>query len=498
MRKVAVAGILMLGAGTAMAQTLRIGLEDDIGTIDPHRSLQMVDRMVFASMCDSLISITPDLKLTPKLATSWTVSSDGKTVTLKLRKNVSFQDGEPFNAAAVKANFDRELTSPVSARKLELASVDHVSMIDESTVQLSLNHPDAALLSMLSDRAGMMLAPKTLSNDDEISRHPICVGPYQFSQRVQNYRIVLNKSPTYWDAAAYPIQQVIYMPVPDGTVRLADLRSGSIDIAERIGTSDVDSVKRDASLRFVMSNGLGFMGMTYNLNNGPSAAGPWRDARVREALSLSLDRGVINQVVGAGMFAPAVQAIPPTNPYYDKALAIPQRDVARARALLTAAGYPNGVDIQLLLGNSTSTMQLAQVIQAMAAEANIRLKLMPADFSAAQAAAIGGKFQVILRPWSGRIDPDGNLLPFVSCKGAMNYGHFCDPQVDSLLVQARSASGPAERKSLYDQVFQLIAKEQPITYLYFPPLPFALSNKVGGFVAYPDGLIRLRGMTLKS
>ncbi|HTH62630.1 MAG TPA: ABC transporter substrate-binding protein [Paraburkholderia sp.] len=497
MLKPVIVGVLLLGAGSAMAQTLRIGLEDDIGTLDPHRSLQMVDRMVFASMCDSLITIDQNLKLVPRLATSWSVSPDGKTVTLFLRRNVTFQDGEPLNAAAVKANFDRELNSPVSTRKVELASVDTVRVVDDSTVQLVLKYPDSALLSMLSDRAGMMLAPKTLSSDDGIARHPVCVGPYQFSQSVQNYRVVLDKSPTYWDAAAYPIKQVVFMPIPDATVRLANLRSGAIDIAERIAPSDVASVERDTNLRFVLSQGLGFMSMTYNLNNGPSSKGPWRDGRVREALNLTLDRNAINQVIGNGIFKPAVEAIPPTSPYFDSALSAPARDVNRARALLAAAGYPNGVDIQLMLGNDTITMQLGQIIQAMASEAGIRLKLVPTDFAAEQGAAIGGNFQMILRGWSGRVDPDGNLGQFVSCKGAMNYGRFCDPQVDALLTQARGIAAVPARKQVYAQLLQRVADQQPITYLYYPALPFALSSKVNGFVAYPDGLIRLRGMTLK-
>jgi peptide/nickel transport system substrate-binding protein len=497
MQKVAIAAMLLWASSAAMGQTLHIGLQDDIGSLDPHRSLQMADRMVFASLCDSLIDITPDLKLAPKLATSWTTSPDGKTLTFKLRENVKFQDGEPFNAAAVKANFDRELTSAVSTRKVELASVDHVAVIDDYTVALTLKKPDASLLSMLSDRAGMMLAPKTLTSDAGIAKHPVCAGPYKFVEALQNYRVVLEKFPGYWNADAYSFQKIVYMPVPDNTVRLADLRSGELDIAERISPSDVASVKNDANLRFVMSSGLGFMGLIYNLNNGSSAAGPWRAQRVREALNLSLDRNAINQVIGAGMFTPAVQAVPPASPYFNKSLDIPKRDVEGARALLKAAGYPNGVDIELSFGNNTVTSQMAQMVQAMAAEANIRIKLLPTDFTAGQAAAIGGNFQVILRGWSGRVDPDGNLLQFVSCKGAMNYGRYCNPQVDSLLEQARVTNDPAARKPLYDDLTKVLVNEQPITYLYYQPFPFALSTKVAGFVAYPDGLIRLRGMTLK-
>src|SRR5258708_28797583 len=113
-------------ASAAMGQTIRVGLQDDIGSLDPARSAQVVDRIVFSSLCNSLVDITPDLKIVPMLATSWTTSADGKTLTFKLRKGVKFHDDEPFNAAAVKANIDRARTMSTSNRKSELASIDHI------------------------------------------------------------------------------------------------------------------------------------------------------------------------------------------------------------------------------------------------------------------------------------------------------------------------------------------------------------------------------------
>src|ERR1700744_2443890 len=164
MRRMLIAAALALSATAAMAQTsqtIRIGLQDDIGSLDPARSVQLVDRIVFASLCNALGDITPDLKIVPMLGTP---GADGKTLTFKLRQGVKFQDDEPFNAAAVKANLDRDRTLPTSNRKSELASVDHVDVIDDYTVAIVLKQPDAALLATLTDRAGMMLAPKTLAD----------------------------------------------------------------------------------------------------------------------------------------------------------------------------------------------------------------------------------------------------------------------------------------------------------------------------------------------
>ena len=323
MRRMLIAAALALSATAAMAQTsqtMRIGLQDDIGSLDPARSVQLVDRIVFASLCNALVDITPDLKIVPMLATSWTTSADGKTLTFKLRQGVKFQDDEPFNAAAVKANLDRDRTLPTSNRKSELASVDHVDVVDDYTVAIVLKQPDAALLATLTDRAGMMLAPKTLADPAGVAAHPVCSGPYKFVQRVQNDRVVLEKFPGYWDADKYPVQRVIFLPIPDSTVRLANLRSGSLDMLERLAPSDVASVKSDASYKFAPVSGFGYYYVTFNIGNGKRSNALLRDKRVRQAFELAIDRDAINQVIGAGIFAPANQAVPKSSPYYNASL----------------------------------------------------------------------------------------------------------------------------------------------------------------------------------
>ncbi|WP_347558475.1 ABC transporter substrate-binding protein [Robbsia sp. KACC 23696] len=493
---VAAAVLCSQAAFAQSGQTLRIGIQDDVGTLDPARSTQVVERMVFSSLCNGLVDIAPDLKIVPMLAESWTQSADGKTLTFKLRHGVTFQDGEPFNAAAVKANIDRYRTMPSSNRRSELSSIDAVDVVSDDTVALKLKAPDAALLATLSDRAGMMLAPKTLSDAAGVAAHPVCSGPYKFVERVQNDRIVLEKWSGYWNAAAYPIQKVVFQPMPDATVRLANLRSGSLDMLERLAPSDVAAVKGAANLQLVNVSGLGEYNVTYNMANGKGASAPLKDKRVRQAFELAIDRDAINNVIGGGIFQPANQAIPPNSPYYDASLPKPTRNVAKAKALLKEAGYTH-LDLELTFGNNTISNQMAQMLQAMVSEAGITLKLRPTDYAAALNAAHSGDFQVLYLGWSGRTDPDGNLHQFVTCNGNLNYGHYCNADVDKLLNEARTKPDVASRKPLYDAAQKILADEDPLTYLYYQPWPFALSKKVQGFVAYPDGLIRLRGVSIK-
>ncbi|MDQ7980864.1 ABC transporter substrate-binding protein [Paraburkholderia sp. SARCC-3016] len=498
MRRILMAVALALSASAAMAQTsqIRIGLQDDIGTLDPARSVQFVDRIVFASLCNSLVDITPDLKIVPMLATSWTTSADGKTVTFKLRQGVKFQDAEPFNAAAVKANIERDMTLPTSNRKSELASIDHVDAIDANTVAFVLKQPDAALLATLSDRAGMMLSPKTFADAAGVATHPVCSGPYKLVQRVQNDRVVLEKFDGYWDAAKYPIQRITFLPIPDATVRLANLRSGSLDMLERVAPSDVNAVKSDANLKLVTTPGLGYYYVTFNINNGSRGNPVLRDKRVREAFDLSIDRDAINQVIGAGIFAPANQALPKSSPYFDAALPAPHRDVAKAKALLKAAGHEH-VDIEFTYPNNTVSSQIVQMLQAMVGEAGFNLKLRPTDYAAQLSAAHSGDFEAMYLGWSGRVDPDGNLHQFNTCAGNLNYGKYCNAEVDKLLDAARVKLTVADRKAQYDAAAKVLADEDPNVYIYIQPWPYVLSKKVQGFTPYPDGLIRLRGVGIK-
>ncbi|MGO4388354.1 ABC transporter substrate-binding protein [Microvirga sp. 2YAF29] len=489
------AGLLVSTA--ASAQTLRIGLNEDPDVLDPHRARTFVGRIVFTSLCNKLVDITPDLKFTPELATEWSWSDDGKALTFKLRPGVTFHDGEKMDAAAVKANLDRARTLPDSLRKSELTSVESVDVVDDLTVKVNLSRPDATLLSQLSDRAGMILSPKAMTSAD-FAQKPVCSGPYKFVERVQNDRIVLERFKEHWDAKNFNFDRVVFQPIPDTTVRLANLKSGNLDMLERLAPSDVPSAKSDANLVFAPVTGIGYQGITINTNNGERAKTPLgQDKRVRQALELSIDRNVINEVVGAGIYPPAGQPFPEASPYNNPKFAAGKRDVAKAKQLLKEAGVEK-VQFELTFGTSTTTQQIAEIVQAMAAEAGFEVKLRPTEFAAMQKEAQSGNFDANIIGWSGRVDPDGNIHAFATCKGALNDGRYCNAEVDKLLNEARSINDEAKRKQLYDSAQAILKDDLPIIYTYYQPWPFVLSKKMQGFKPYPDGMIRLKGVKLGS
>ncbi|WP_243370700.1 ABC transporter substrate-binding protein [Microvirga solisilvae] len=487
----------LLASTAASAQNLRIGLNEDPDVLDPHRARTFVGRIVFTSLCNKLVDITPDLKFTPELATEWSWSDDGKALTFKLRPGVTFHDGEKMDAAAVKANIDRARTLPDSLRKSELTSVESVDVVDDLTVKVNLSRPDATLLSQLSDRAGMILSPKAFASAD-FGQKPICSGPYKFVERVQNDRIVLERFKEHWDAKNYNFERIVFQPIPDTTVRLANLKSGNLDMLERLAPSDVPAAKSDANLVFAPVTGIGYQGITINTNNGDRAKMPLgQDKRVRQALELSIDRNVINEVVGAGIYPPAGQPFPEASPYNNPKFAAGKRDVEKAKKLLKEAGVEK-VKFELTFGTSTTTQQIAEIIQAMAAEAGFEISLRPTEFAAMQKEAQAGNFDANIIGWSGRVDPDGNIHAFATCKGALNDGRYCNADVDKLLNEARSINDEGKRKQLYDSAQAILKEDLPIIYTYYQPWPFVLSKKMQGFKPYPDGMIRLKGVKLGS
>src|SRR6188768_2650267 len=266
----AAAALVALSCGTASAQSaLRIGLAEDPDVFDPSLARTYVGRIVFASICDKLFDIDENLKVIPQLALSSDTAEDGKTVTIKLRPNVKFHDGEKLDAEAAKFSLERHLNMTGSFRKPELAAIDTIDVVDPLTIKLNLKNPFSPLIAQLTDRAGMMVSPKAAKEaGDRFGLKPVCAGPYKFVERVQQDRIVVEKFADYWNKDNVHIDRIVYLPIVDATVRLANLKSGGLDLIERVLATDVKDVRSDSRLRLSAALELGYQGVTINVANG--------------------------------------------------------------------------------------------------------------------------------------------------------------------------------------------------------------------------------------
>jgi peptide/nickel transport system substrate-binding protein len=494
-----VVAAVLLWSMPAGADVLRIGLQADPSTLDPAQSAAFVDRVVMAAVCDKLIEVDAKLAYVPQLATEWSWAADGLSLTMKLRAGVTFQDGEPFDAEAVRFNIERDKTASYSRRKSELAPVKSVAVIDPLTVRLELSEPYAPLLAQLADRAGMMVSPKAARDlGDKLGVRPVCAGPYRLTEWVAQDRLVFEKFERYWNAAAVQIDRVIYLPIPDDTVRLTNLRAGAFQLSERIAPSDLGTVRGDPHLKLYDSVSVGYRVLSINTNKGEAAkTSLGASAKLREAFELSIDRAILNQVAFDGAFTPTNQPEAPGTAFYAAAFPVPARDLTRAKALIAESGGGR-VPVNLMIGSDPLDSRVAQVIQAMAGEAGFDVKITVTEAATLLGRITAGTYEMALLIWSGRADPDANVAVWVACDGFINWGKYCDGKLDDILRRARQSTDVAERKQLYAEAAAIYLPARPYLFLYHLKWFWGASAKLSGIVPHPDGIIRLQGLRLSN
>ncbi|MBX9596754.1 MAG: ABC transporter substrate-binding protein [Roseomonas sp.] len=500
-RKTLAMGLVALAAlsaaPAAQAQNIRIGLREDPDILDPTLARTFVGRIVFAGLCDKLFDINEKLEIVPQLATGYRWE-DPQSLLITIRQGVKFHDGDTMTAESVVYSLTRHLTMQGSFRRGEINSMTSAEVVDPQTVRVRLREPFAPFVSQLTDRAGMIVSPRAAeAAGRNFGNRPVCAGPMRFVERIAQDRIVLERFPEYWDASRIHINRVTYLPIPDNTVRLANLQSGSLELVQTIEPDDLRQVNRNSRLRVSVSDELGYQGITINVGNGARAQTPMgQDPRVRRAFELAIDRAAINQVVYEGQYTPTAQAVPPSNPYHARSITPPARDVARARALLAEAGVRMPVQVEMTIPNNPDLRQVGEVIQAMVREAGFELRLNAMEFASSLQAATRGEFETYLLAWSGRADPDGNIFTFIHSQGPQNDGKYSNPEVDRLIAAARVESDQARRSALYEQMWRARAQDLGLIYLWHRKNIVGHTTRLTGFVPVPDGLIRLQGMRL--
>lgn len=494
---VALTVLLALGAPQASAQPsashLRIGLAEDPDLLDPTLGSSFVGRIVYAAMCDKLFDLDDKLNIVPQLATGHRYESPTSLI-ITLRPGVVFHDGEKLTAEAAKYKLTRDLTLKGSMRAGEINAIQAIDVIDPLTIRLTLKQPASQLLAQLTDRSGIMISPKAAeAAGDKFGLNPVCAGGYAFDSRVPQDRIVLKRFPGYWNAGTIHFDRVTYLPIPNSSVRLANLQSGTLDMAF-VAPTDIATVKKDPKLNLAVWDALGYLGINFNIANGPAADNPvGRNALLRQAFELSIDRQAVIDVVYAGVPTPTAQANAPSSPFYVPAVQPPARDVARARALIAQAGVTGRIPLEITVTNAPEAQQAAEVIQSMVAETGFDLKVKVMEFASSLQAGYKGDFQAYMIGWSGRADADGNMWPQMHSKGAFNYGKHSNPEMDTLLDDARIATSIPDRRAIYAKVWEIQRRDLPLIYLTIGKNIVGTQKTVQGLSLVPDGLLRLGG-----
>ena len=483
--------------------TLTIALESDPDALDPTLARTFVGRIVFLHMCEKLYDLNSKLQIVPQLASALPqVSKDKLTYTIKLRTGIKFNDGTAFNAAAVKTSLERHLSLKGSVRASEISPISSVATSGASTVVLHLKQPFSPLTAQLADRAGMIMSPKAIADlGDRFATNPVCVGAFKFASRVAGDHITLTKSNDYYGKSKVHLNQIVFKILTDPNARTQNLRSGDIQVLDRIQSTDVPTLKKDKNQTVIRTPTIGYQGITLNIGNkngllkGYSNVGTplAKSQYLRTAFDLALDRTTINKVVFSGLNLPDCYPISPVSPWYVTTKGLQcnlHANVALAKKLVKASGYSTPIKVSITIGTDPVAARLGQVIQSMENEIGIDVDLKPTEFVASLNAADAGKFECFAVGWSGRVDPDGNLYGFVATPGTTNDAGYSNPKLDYILNGARKSVREKERINLYAAAMKIIHRDRPLIYLWHPVNYYGVTKKVTGVRVFGDGLIR--------
>jgi len=474
--------------------SLRVGLQGDFTTLDPHMSTSAGDRDVYYQLYNTLVGLDPSLNIVPELAESWE-QPDALSYVFRLRKGVKFHDGSDFNAEAVKWNVERMVNPATgSIRRSELGNIKAVEVLEPHTVRFGLKEPDAALLATLTDRAGMMVSRAAVEKHGrDFARNPVGTGPFQFVEWVKDDRLRVKRFAAYWRKGAPHLDEVVYKPIPDHTVKLTALRTGTLDLVDELPPKDVGPLKANPKLRVIETPGLGYRRMELNTTRAPFSV-----KALRQAVAWAVHRDAVHRAVFFGLGAVAQGPIPPRSWAYETLPGYgPAPDLAKARQRLAEGGQPSGFKFTLDIVNTPVAQKQAQIVQDNLKKVGIDMEIALLEIGAWIEKRKGGQFDAAESLWSGRPDPDGNMFSHLTTGGANNWGKYSNPRVDELLRQARSSSSQAERKRFYAEAVRLLVDDSPLIYLHHDAWTKAWDEKVQGYVEIPDGRLRLERVWLR-
>ncbi|MDQ7910140.1 ABC transporter substrate-binding protein [Phytohabitans sp. ZYX-F-186] len=461
------------GSGGDGAAVLRWGIPGNPTSLDPRESGPL-DPVFLDNFYETLVDRVPSGELKPGLATQWTFAPDGTALDLTLRTGVTFQDGTPFDAAAVKANLDAA-KKPPSLLVGALTAVSAVEVVSPTQVRLRLSGPGGHLVNVLAGEAGMMISPRALGNAD-LKTRPVGTGPFELTD-IADGRLSMRAWDGYWNRGAVRIGGIDMTVYADEATRLRAVRSGQSD-GSTITPSQVNEA-RSAGLTVVQGPNTTFNGVL--LNTGSSEFG---NPKVRQAISYAVDRKAISDSLYAGACVPSVQPFQDGFWAYDAELGGTDayHDVARAKSLLAEAGLPNGFEFEMNVGPNTSYQQLAQALQAQLAQVGITMRITVLEASQLINARRTGRFSATVSlVQAGRPDPSQFVADFYTPGGIYNPGGFTAAGVADLLAQSRRTDDVAERQGPTRQIIKTVFEAGP------PVIPVCGVQYVAAFRSGVDG-----------
>ncbi len=511
---VALVGTILLPAGlfNAPAQAMRsaktnhdpntliIGSQyGDPQNFDPIATFTLAWGMIASNIFDPLIYRGPNLKIDPSkgLATSWKYLNS-TTLQLKLRKGVTFQDGEPFNADAVKYTFDR-LLGPLGqkgAQYFQYKNIKKVTVVDPYTVNIINSAPNPVMITELAGYGAMIVPPAYIKKhgDKYFATHPIGTGPFMVTKYTPNSEVDMVRYDKYWGGPA-KMAKLIYRFIPEDATRLAELQTGHIDIMQKVATGQVSVIKGASDLKLLPVGSPTVDGIFLN---GRKA--PLNNVLVRQAINYAIDLPTIVKDVLDGYGVPVATWQSSASFGNDPSLKPYPYDPTKAKALLAQAHYNSSTTLKFTIDGTDSVFkQVAEVVVAELQQVGINVNLQTVAPTVLYNTDIpkGTYGDMAEFGWGGwTLDFDNTAYSLYYTGQVYNPG-YTNPTLDKLLTAARSTLDKNKRLSLYKQVDAILYHDVPNAAMYQTVNLWAESTNVHNFIAAPDDRLVLHDVYLK-
>lgn len=482
---------------------LVLAVLSDASSLDPAGSNDVPSSVVQTNIYETLVNRDDDNNIIPGLAVEWDAVDDS-TYEFKLREGVKFHDGSDFNADVVKMNLERILDEKVaSPRYFLFEMIESIDVIDEYTVQIKTEYPFAPIFGHLSHNGGSMVSPKAIEADyaameegadpgSVISENPVGTSYFKFESWAPGSEIKLVKNDDYWGDKAH-VDTVTFKVIPESTTRNADLERGFVHITDPVQPIEVEEINAGDFAKVFQKPSASLSYIGFNAEKEP-----FNDPKVRQAISMMVNKDEIINGVYEGFGIPAKGPLAPSIFGYNDEAEPLGYDVEAAKKLMEEAGYADGFSTTIWTNDNPQRVDMAIILQNSLKELNIDAKVEQMEFGAYLEKTANGEHDMFILGWSNATgDADYGTYPLFHSEQKGDPGNrtfYENPEVDKLLEEGRRESDPEKRIEIYNKVQEHLIVDAPMVYIHHQEYLLGVSNKITGFDIDEAGMYKLQNV----
>lgn len=480
---------------------LVISKASDAVSLDPNGSNDIPSYDVQRNIFETLIKQDQNMELIPGLAKEWENVEDN-VWEFKLQEGVTFHDGSPFNAEVVKANLERILDPDVASSQAQLFEmITDIEVVDEYTVRITTEYPFAPLPAHLAHPVSGMVSLELIEEDyaameegeepgSVINNNPIGTGYFKFDEWVPGQYVRLVKNEDYWGEQAL-LDSVTFKVVPEDLTRIAELNTGDTHISSPLNSSDVEQIEQTDGVSVHQQNSVSYAYVGFNM-----AKEPFDDKRVRQAITMAIDKDMIIEGIYNGYGTAANGPIPPDVPGHDESVEDHEYNVEKAKELLAEAGYEDGFSTTIWTNDDRARIDTATNIQAQLEEVGIDVEVEILEWGAYLEQTANGNHDMFVLGWvTGTGDADYSVYPLFHSDsvGAPGNRTFTEnDELDALIEEARQTTNEEERMSLYSEIQKMLVDITPVININYQEYLMAVDDSVKGLKQLPTQYLQLQ------